>query len=58
MGSGSKELKHVNGFSPNQLVLGGNPNYPTALNSKLSILEGKSSSEIVADNINAIHTAR
>ena len=26
-------LKNVNGFSPNQLVLGENPNFPTALNS-------------------------
>ena len=41
---GSKELaKNVNGFSPNQLVFGGNPNYPTTLNSKLPALKGKSS---------------
>ena len=51
-------LKNVNGFSPNQLVFRGNPNYPTALNSKLPALEGKSSSEIVASNINAMHAAR
>ena len=51
-------LKNVNGFSPNQLVFRGNPNYPIAFNSKLPALEGKSSSEIVASNINAMHAAR
>ena len=51
-------LKNANGFSPNQLVLRGNPNYPTALNLKLPALEEKSFSEVVASNINAIHAAR
>ena len=59
MGSGSKELtKNVNVFSPNQLAFGRNPNYPTALNSKLPALQGKSSSEVVTSNINAMHAAR
>ena len=39
--SAKNSLKNVNGFSPNQLVLGENPNFPTALNSKLPALEGK-----------------
>ena len=51
-------LKNVIGFSPNQLVFGEKPNYPTDLNSKLLTLEGKSSSEVVASNINAMHAAR
>ena len=51
-------LKNVNGFSPNQFVFGGNPNYPSALNSKLPALEGTSSSEVAASNINAMHAAR
>ena len=51
-------LKNANGFSPNQLVLRGNPNYPTVLNLKLPALEEKSFSEVVASNINAIHAAR
>ena len=51
-------LKNVNGFSTNQIVFGGSPNYPTALNSKLPALQGKSSSEVVASNIDAMHAAR
>ena len=50
--------KYINGFCPNQLVSKGNSNYPTALNSKLSALEGQLSSEVGANNINAIDTAR
>ena len=34
-------LKNVNGFSPNQLVLGGNPNFKTALNSKVTRIRRK-----------------
>ena len=52
-----KSLKNVNGFSPNQLVFWGSPNCRTALNSKLLPL-GESSSEVVANNVNAMHTAR
>ena len=51
-------LNNVIGFSPNQLVFGEKPHYPTGLNSKLLTLEGKSSSEVVASNINAMHAAR
>ena len=59
MGSGNKELtKIVNGISPNQLVFRGSPNFPTTLNLKLPVLKGKSSSEVVVNNINAVHTAR
>ena len=59
MGSDRKKLtKNVNGFSPNQLVFRENPNFPTALNSKLPALVGLPSSRVVANNINAMHTAR
>ena len=51
-------LTNVNGFSPNQFVFGGNQNFPAALNSKLRTLEKKSSIEVVANNINAMHTVR
>jgi transposase InsO family protein len=51
-------LANVNGYSPNQLVFGWNINIPTCLNSQAPALEGVSTSEIVAKNLNAIHTAR
>ena len=46
------------GYSPNQLVFGRNPNLPSFLNDKLPALEGLSTSEIVANNLNAMHAAR
>ena len=51
-------LHNVNGFSPNQLVFGYNPNVPTVLVNKLPALEGVSTSEVVASNLNAMHSAR
>ena len=56
--AGRNSVKNVNGFSPNQLVFRENPNFPTALNSKLPALVGLSFSRAVANNINAMHTAR
>ena len=56
--AGKNSLKNVNDFSQNQFVSGRNPNYPNALKSKLPTLEGKSSSDVVANNIDAIHAAR
>ena len=35
-----------------------NPNLPSFLNDKLSALEGVSTSEVVASNLHAMHTAR
>ena len=46
------------GYSPNQLVFGRNPNLPSFLNDKLPALEGVSISEVVANNLNAMHAAR
>ena len=51
-------LHSVHGFSPNELVFGGNPNMTSFLNDKLPSLEGVSTREIVASNLNAIHAAR
>ena len=56
--SAKNSLKNVYGFSPNQLVFGKNPNHPNVCDNKLPALEGKTTSEIVADNLNAMHSAR
>ena len=42
----------------NQLVFGRNPNYPNNFDSQPPALEGKTSSQIVAENLNAMHSAR
>ena len=54
--SAKNSLSNISGFSPNQLVFGYNPNSPSVLNDYLPALEGISSSEIVANNLNALHT--
>ena len=51
-------LHNSHGYSPNQLAFGKNPNLPSLLNNQLPALEGVSNSEIVADNLNAMHAAR
>lgn len=56
--SAKNTLHSVHGYSPNQLVFGKNPNLPAFLNDKLPALEGVSTSEVVADNLNAMHAAR
>ena len=56
--SAKNTLHSVHGYSPNQLVFGRNPNQPGLLNDKLLALEGVSTSEVVADNLNAMHAAR
>lgn len=54
--SANNSLKKVNGFSPNQLAFGSNPNLLNKINSKLPAHEGKTFSEIVAKNLNATHS--
>ena len=56
--SAKNSLSNVYGQSPNQLVFGRNPNYPNVLSNYLPALEGRSISEIVASNLNAMHSAR
>ena len=51
-------LQNIHGFSPYQLVFGKNPNLPSVLNNKLPALEGVSQSHLVADLLNALHSAR
>lgn len=51
-------LENCNGFSPNQLVFGKNPNYPSVLYDKVPALEASTSSETVRTNLNALHKAR
>ncbi|XP_066911985.1 uncharacterized protein [Clytia hemisphaerica] len=56
--SAKNALHNIHGFSPNQLVFGRNPNFPSVLTDKLPALEGKTTSEVVRDNLNAMHSAR
>ena len=55
--SAKNSLSGSNGFTPNILVFGRNPNTPTVLSSELPALE-KASTETVRDNLNAMHAAR
>ena len=51
-------LQNVYGFSPSQLVFGRNPNLPPVFNDKLRALVGTTSSEKVAQHLNAKHEVR
>ena len=55
--SSKNSLKNVHGFSPNQLVLGKNLNFPNVCDNLLPTLENKTG-EIVAKNLIALHQAR
>ena len=46
------------GFSPNQLVFGFNPNFPSVFVNNLPALEPIENSEIIRRNLNASHLAR
>ena len=56
--SSKNALANVHGYSPNQLVFGYNPNFPSVLTSKLPAIEPKTSSEIVLEHLTALHCAR
>ena len=56
--SAKNSLSNVRGYSANQLVFGYNPNTPSVLVSDLPALETVSTSEVVANNLNAMHAAR
>ena len=51
-------LANVYGYSPNQLLYGHNPNFPSALNNELPALESNTNSEIIFNNMKAMATAR
>ena len=56
--SAKNALHNMNGYSPNQLVLGRNPNIPTLLNNRPAALKGISTSVLVSNNLNAMHVVR
>ena len=45
-------------FLPNQSVFGQNPYFPSACTDLLLALDDKKASEIVAENLNALHLTR
>ena len=51
-------LQNTAGFSPFQLVLGRNLKLPLTLSDNLPALSMKPSSEVLQDNLNALHSAR
>ena len=51
-------LQMVNGYSPYQLVYGRNPNLPNVASDKLPALEGTTTSQMLAQQLNACHAAR
>ena len=56
--SAKNSLKNIFGYSPNQLVFAKNPNLPIVVGSEPPALEGISSSKLIADHLNCMHTAR
>ena len=51
-------LSNVYGFSPNIIVFGRNPNYPSVIENKLPGNNMECTSEYIAQNLNAMHSAR
>lgn len=51
-------LYNFHGFSPFILVFGKNPKIPTTIDSSLPTLENRTTSEILAENLNAMNAAR
>ena len=51
-------MQMVYGFSSNQLVFGTNPNIPNIMNGGLPAMEGRTSSETLAEHLNVLHAAR
>ena len=56
--SAKNTLHNSNGYRPNQLVFGKSPSLPSVLVNQPPALWGVSMTEIVADNLNAMHAAR
>ena len=51
-------LQNVHGYSPYQLVFGRNPNLPSTLIDRPPALEGTTTSDVVKNHINALHSAK
>ena len=56
--SAKNSLENYHGFSPNQLVFGQNPNFPSCITNKPPALEESLASDIVRCTLTAIHKAR
>ena len=56
--SSRNSLHNYMGFSPNQLVFGRNPVFPSVLDESPTVIEMKCHTKVVADNINAMFSAR
>ena len=56
--SAKNALHNNRGFSPNQLVFGKNPNFPSVITAKPPALRTVTSSQLIAEHLNALHTAR
>ena len=56
--SAKNSLANVYGYSPNQLLFGKNPNLPNTLVNDLPALEETTSSKLIAEHLNALHSVR
>ena len=56
--SAKNVLHNCHGYSPNQLVFGKNPNFPSVLIDNPPTFEGQTSSEIIANHLNVMHAAQ
>ena len=56
--SAKNTLHNNQGFSPNQLTFGRNPNLPSVLTATQPALRTATTSQLIADHINALHAAR
>jgi hypothetical protein len=56
--SARNALHNCHGYSPNQLVFGYNPVLPSVFSDSVSVLENRTSSQLIADNLNAMQSAR
>ena len=55
--SAKNALANVHGYSPNQLMFGKNPNFPSVLHDKLPAFEDIWKSEVLLGNLNILHSA-
>ena len=56
--SAKNSLANINGYSPNQLVFGRNPNFPCVLTDKLPALNFNCVSKTLSENLKALHSSR
>ena len=56
--SAKNSMQMFGGFSANQLVMGKNPSFPNVIDDRLPALEESVVSKTVADNVNAMNSAR